>query len=231
MRRRLEIFSFALLFLSSLLVGCANPAADAPKAEVEDLAETPAPEETAAADDAMAAGVEYGLAGTIGFVGSKVTGSHEGGFEAFEGTATVVDGQIVGSKVELTIDTTSLWADSERLTGHLKSADFFEVETYPTSSFASSSIAAQEDGTYLVTGALDLHGVEKEISFPASIELTAEGFQAKAEFSINRFDFGIEYPGKKDDLIREEVLIRFDLQSAADEAAAPADEAAAPAAE
>ena len=202
-----------LALLALAAVGCADPAADAPDAVVEEPAAEPAP-----AEETMMADV-YGLSkdSTIGFVGSKVTGSHEGGFESFSGTVSVTGGTPEGSSVEVTIDTTSLWSDSEKLTGHLKSADFFDVENHPTASFQSTEIAANDDGTHTLTGNLDLRGVAKQISFPANIEVADGGFSATAEFSINRMDFNIVYPGKTDDLIREEVLIKLDLKSASDD--------------
>lgn len=200
----LPLFCCALLLVAA---GCANPAADAPQADVQ---EPTAP----AADPSSEGAIEYALDGTITFVGSKVTGSHDGGFESFEGTVSVVGGDPEASSVKVTIDTTSLWADDEKLTGHLKSDDFFAVETFPTATFESTEIAAKEEGGYTLTGNLELHGVTKQISFPAELMLNDEGFTAKSEFSINRFDFDIVYPGKTDDLIREEVLIRLDLASA-----------------
>ena len=211
MKRSLPLFLLCGLFLV-LATGCANPADDAPDAVVEEPAPEPAPEPEAAA------GEVYALSGdsTIGFVGAKVTGSHDGGFESFEGSVSVSGATPEGSSVEVTIDTTSLWSDNDNLTGHLKSADFFDVEKFPTASFKSTEIAANDDGTYTLTGNLDLHGVTKQISFPADIEVSEGGFSATAEFSINRMDFEIVYPGKPDDLIRDEVLIKLDLKSAAE---------------
>ena len=196
------------LVLLTAAFGCSDPAADAPQAEVQEAAteipaEEPSPEST-----------EHALAGTIGFVGSKITGSHEGGFESFEGTASITGGTPEGSSISVTIDTTTLWADNDRLAGHLKSDDFFAVETFPTASFNSTEVAATEDGGYTLTGNLELHGVTKQISFPADIQISEAGFTATAEFAIKRFDFGLEYPGKKDDLIRDDVLIKLDLASA-----------------
>ena len=205
----LSLLSALLLLLA---VACADPAADAPQAEVSE----PAPE-AAPAEEPAATVYQLAPDSTIGFVGSKITGSHEGGFKSFEGKVSVAGDTPESASVEVEIDTTSLWADDERLTGHLKSADFFEVETYPTASFTSTGIAANDDGTYTLTGNLDLHGVTKQISFPASIELTESGFTATAEFAIKRFDFKIEYPGKTDDLIRDDVLIKLDLRSAPNE--------------
>ncbi len=209
---------FAVLAL--VAAGCADPAADAPDAVVVEPAADPVTttEETVTGDVSPRATElnNYSLSAdsTIGFVGSKVTGSHEGGFKSFTGTVSVAGGAPEGSSVEVTIDATTLWADSERLAGHLRGADFFDVSTYPTAAFKSTEIAANDDGSYTLTGNLDLHGVVKQISFPASIEVTEHGFSATAEFSINRMDFEIVYPGKPNDLIREEVLIKLDLRSA-----------------
>ncbi len=207
----LPILNFVLLFgLIVLAVGCSNPAEDAPDAEVKEAVAEPEPtvEDTAA--------TVYSLSedSTIGFVGAKVTSSHDGGFKSFSGKISVADATVEGSSVEVTIDTTTLWADNERLTGHLQSADFFDVENHPTASFKSTGISAGEDGTYTLTGNLDLHGITKQISFPADIKVSELGFAATAEFSINRMDFALVYPGKSDDLIRDEVLIKLDLRSA-----------------
>ncbi len=209
-RNRLLALYLLIALLALTAAGCADPAADAPDAVVEEPAAEPAP----AAMEPVAADV-YGLSddSTIGFTGSKVTGSHEGGFKSFKGTVSVAGGKVEGSSVEVTIDTTSLWADNDKLAGHLKGGDFFDVEAHPAASFTSTEIAAGEGG-YTLTGNLDLHGVTKQISFPATIEVGDSGFAAKAEFSINRFDFGIVYAGRADDLIREEVLIKLDLRSA-----------------
>lgn len=199
------------LFLILLLAACSNPAADKPAAEVsEPVAETaPAP----AADS----GVTYAFSNegsSVGFIGSKVTGSHEGGFNSFEGEFNVADGTVESSSVTVSIDTTSMWSDNDQLTDHLKSDDFFAVEKFPTASFTSSSIAPLEgeEGSHTVTGNLELHGVTKQISFPATVALTDGGFTANAEFSIMRFDFGLEYAGRADDLIRDEVVIKLDLK-------------------
>lgn len=210
------LWTAVFCLLLTLAAGCSNPAADAPEAVVEEPAAT-----TESSSEPMGEVVTYTLAegSTIGFVGSKITGSHDGGFELFEGQMDVTDGNAENVQIGVTIDTTSLWADDERLTGHLKSPDFFDVENHPTASFSSTAVAANEDGSYSVTGNLDLHGVTKQISFPATIELGEGEMTAMAEFSIKRFDFNIVYPGKPDDLIRDDVLIKLNLKATAGDAA------------
>jgi len=56
-----------------------------------------------------------------------------------------------------------------------------------------------------------LHGVKKAISFPASIQIAPDKVSVHAEFAINRKDWGLVYPGKADDLIKDGVVIRLSL--------------------
>jgi len=146
----------------------------------------------------------------MGFVGSKVTGSHDGGFKRFAGKISAANGVVVGAKVKIAMDST--WADNPRLTGHLKSPDFFDVVKYPTATFSVTAVADAK-GTKSVTGNLDLHGVTKSISFPAEIQVTDDAVTVKAEFAINRKDFNINYPGKPNDLIRDNVVLKLDIKA------------------
>jgi len=201
-----------LLFVTGLLVvGCKNPGADVAPAKVE-----PAPDSKAEAvpsgepDKAAASSLAINPSNSkLEFVGAKVTASHVGGFTDFSGTVDVGD-PIETSTIELTIQTASLFADKEKLTKHLKSPDFFDVGKFPTATFRSTEI--RKDGTgHTISGDLTLHGVTKRISFPATISATDSEVTANAEFSINRQDFGIAYPGMPDDLIRDLVVIKLSM--------------------
>jgi len=114
----------------------------------------------------------------------------KGGFGKFTGKA-VLDGKSLKS-VTLEIDTASLFTEFDMLTTHLKSPDFFEVRRFPTAKFESTKIESSQ-----ITGKLTLHGVTKEISFPAKIEVTDAGVKLASEFTLNRLDFGINYDPKK----------------------------------
>ena len=147
----------------------------------------------------------------IEFVGAKVTGKHDGGFGNFSGTVALSPTGPPASRVTLDIDMTSIWADNEKLTGHLKSADFFEVEKYPKATFTSTQIVPAPEGgsKYMITGNLEMHGVTKAITFPATIEVAPGQVTANAEFALNRKDFNVNYPGMQDDLIKDEVLLKL----------------------
>lgn len=152
---------------------------------------------------------------TVAFVGAKVTGKHEGGFKTFKGTVSLVDNDIDKASVSVEIEATSLFTDQEKLTKHLKSGDFFDVEKFPKASFVSTQLkrGVNRGAPCTVTGNLTLHGVTKSISFPAWIKQTDAGVEANAEFGINRKDFGIAYAGKADDLIKDDVLIKLSLRA------------------
>jgi polyisoprenoid-binding protein YceI len=152
----------------------------------------------------------------VEFVGSKVTGSHEGKFTTFSGKIELVDGKPEASNVAIDIDLASVETDEAKLTGHLKSGDFFEVEKFPKGSFVSTKIepkAGPNGATHELTGNLDLHGVKKSVTFPAKIEVGSDAVHASATFSIDRTQWGILYKGMADNLIKNDVVIKFDVRA------------------
>ncbi len=199
---------FVILSLTALMfVSCDNPADGTDAAKVGDPIEKTVSDATG--------GVKYVFLpeSQINFIGSKVTGSHEGGFKTFDGYFFVKDGMPVGNDHVIVIDMNSTWADDEKLTEHLKSADFFDVEKYPEARFEVTEVEKESNTKAVVSGNLTLHGVTKNISFPATVTEGGESMKFDAKFNINRKDFGIVYPGKPDDLIRNEVVIEFKLQA------------------
>lgn len=163
------------------------------------------------------------LSGTIGFVGSKVTGSHTGDFKKWSGSVTLAGGKAEGGKLEFTVQTASVVADegsrndwTPKLEEHLKGADFFDTAKFPTATFTSTEIkAGGSGGSHTVKGNLTLRGVTKVVSFPATIVVTGSEVSGKTEFSINRKDFGLVYAGKADDLIRDGVVLKIDVKASA----------------
>ena len=212
---------FASLALTATLVGCTSEIDNKPAAAVSDAKPAdktaakdakpgpPPPPPAAPVQGATNAAVPAGAWGLaadsqIDWVGAKVTNDHKGGFKTLSGHATVADGKLTGATVTITLE--SLFADHPKLEKHLKSADFFDVATHPSATFTLTSVV---DGT--ATGTLDLHGVKKELKFPATVEVTGTDAKVSAEFTLLRKDFGIVYPGKPEDLIRDEVLVKGTL--------------------
>ena len=201
---KIDILALPAAILAMSLVSCENPADKTADASVK---------EAVAKTADTAGGTKYVFApeSKIGFTGSKVTGKHDGGFKTFTGHFTVKDGAPVGNDHKVVIDMGSTWSDDEKLTGHLKSPDFFDVEKFPQTTFDVTEIKKDSDTAYTVSGNFKLHGVEKNISFPATVSQDGDTVKIAATFDIKRKDFGIVFPGKAEDLIRDEVVIKLDL--------------------
>ena len=221
------------------LAGCAkDPSKEAPAAKVSEPAPeeakpeekpaepapapTPAAAPAAAPTPAAAAAPEgIALAGTIGAIGSKVTGSHEMQFKDFKAALALKDGKAEGGKLTFTVQTASLTEIDanpmkEKFEGHMKSPDFFDVEKFPTAAFESSDISAKagdKGATHLIKGKLTLKGVTKDVEFPAAVTVAGKDISGKAEFSINRKDFGIVFAGMPNDLIRDGVVLKIDIKA------------------
>ncbi len=200
----------AVVVAGVLVAACSDPAKDKPKAQVgAPVAQAPAP-----AVDAMVTYNVLPATSKIEWTGSKVTGKHDGGFTQFKGTVQVPAGKVQGARIAVEIQTDSLVSEPDKLVTHLKSPDFFDVQKFPTATFESTTIDAGDSPTaFTITGNLTLHGVTKSIQFPAKVTATDAALQATAEFVINRKDFGLVYPGMPDDLIRDDVVIRLNLNA------------------
>jgi polyisoprenoid-binding protein YceI len=96
------------------------------------------------------------------------------------------------------------------------------VQPYKGAAIKDSSDARQEEinkykvlnPTHLVSGNLTLKGVTKNIEFPASITVSGNSAEATAKFNINRKEWGIVYPGKPDDLIRDAIHLGIYIKAA-----------------
>lgn len=188
-------------------VSCENPADKTTDAKVSNAVEkSPVSGET---------GIRYVFTpnSKVSFIGSKVTRSHNGGFKSFTGYFTVKDGAPVGNDHKVVIDMSSTFSDDDKLTGHLKSGDFFDVEKFPQATFDVTGMKKESETRYSIAGNFTLHGQTKNITFPATVSESGETLKIDSTFDINRKDFGIVYPGKVDDLIRDEVVIKLELEA------------------
>lgn len=204
----------AIGMTSIALTGCNDPAKDKAKATTAEAVTT---SQAALSSAATASTSKYTFdqtASKVGWVGSKVTGKHEGTFGTFKGTIDVVDATPEKSKVNVEIDADSLTSDTEKLTGHLKSPDFFDTKAHPKASFVSTEIKKGGDkgASHTITGNLTIKGVTKSITFPATVTVTGDAANLDTEFAINRRDFSLNYAGMPNDLIRDEVVIKLTIR-------------------
>lgn len=146
-----------------------------------------------------------------------------GGFEKVSGTLLLDAQDITKSSIEASIEAASINTREPQRDAHLKSADFFDVEKYPTLNFKSKKV--EQDGDDLkVTGDLTIHGVTKEVVFEVEGP-TAEmkdpygnikiGLSAKTK--IKRKDFGLSWNAALEAggvLVGDDVAISLDVQFA-----------------
>ena len=154
-----------------------------------------------------AADTKYPLTGDntkLTFVGTKTKGMHEGGFKKLTGSATVTDGKLETLKIEVDIETDSLYSDDTKLTGHLKSADFFGVKDNPKATFKTTKVEKTDKG-YTVTGELTMLGKAKPVTFPVTVTEKDGTLTLTAEFKIDRTQWGMTY-GKG--MINDDVTIK-----------------------
>nr|WP_295903567.1 YceI family protein [uncultured Bdellovibrio sp.] len=146
-----------------------------------------------------------------------------GGFEKLSGTLQYDPADVTKSSSEATIDAASINTREAQRDGHLKSADFFDVEKYPTINFKSKKV--ERDGDDLkVTGDLTIHGVTKEVVLDVegpSTEMkdpygnTKIGISATTK--IKRKDFGLTWNAALEAggvLVGDDVSISLDVQFA-----------------
>jgi polyisoprenoid-binding protein YceI len=147
---------------------------------------------------------------------SKVRGK----FAAFSGEI-VTGADPLDSSVTAEIDLRSIDTGSEQRDNHIRSADFFEVETYPTMTYRSTGVRHDGDG-FMVDGKLTLKGVTRDV--PLTLELngfgpdayggTRAGFTASAE--INRRDFGVNFNAVMETggtVVSDKVTIHLEIEA------------------
>ncbi len=136
-------------------------------------------------------------ASTVKWVGKKVTGQHNGSIALKGGRLEMEDGTLTGGL--FTIDMTSIVCEDlsggtkGKLEGHLKSDDFFGVETYPTATFVITRAVPQGPGKYKVVGNITIKDTTEEIQFPATVEEKDGKYTATADLTIDRSKFDIRY--------------------------------------
>lgn len=122
-----------------------------------------------------------------------------GRFGGLAGTITVDEKNPKNSKVDVTIDVRTIDTRQEQRDAHLRSADFFDVETYPEMRFVSKRIEGDVNGDFTVTGDLTIRGVTHEVKLDATAEGRGmdpwgndrAGFSAKGK--ISRAEFGLTW--------------------------------------
>ncbi|WKK87332.2 YceI family protein [Marivirga arenosa] len=161
----------------------------------------------------------------IAWVGEKVTGQHNGTVNIKEGALEVENGQVTGGSFVIdmnSIDVLDLEGEyKDKLMGHLRSDDFFSVESHPTAKFVITSIEKSEatDATHFLAGDLTIKGITNKITFPANITVEDGKATAKASFALDRTKWEIRYgsgsffDGLGDKMIYDDFKLSVNLSS------------------
>jgi polyisoprenoid-binding protein YceI len=160
---------------------------------------------------------------TVGFVARHLMVTKvRGRFTGVAGTVQIADDPLQSS-VTATVDTATVTTGDDGRDGHLRSADFFDVEQHPTMTFVSTGIAAGRGGRFELSGDLTIKGVTRPVTFDLEVDgvstdpwgNTKAGFTATTE--INRREWGLEWNVALDTggvLVGEKIKIELDIQLA-----------------
>ncbi|SIS17021.1 YceI family protein [Williamsia sterculiae] len=145
---------------------------------------------------------------------SKVKGK----FADFTGAVTVAEDGTPSVTAEVKVD--SITTNNEQRDGHIKSADFFDVEKFPTATFVSTGSTEKGDG-FVLEGDFTLHGVTKPVSLdvefngvnPGMGRGEVAGFEATT--TLNRKDFGIDIDMPLEtggSVVGDKINLSFDIE-------------------
>ena len=220
--KKIETFTYLIMF--AILVSCGNDAKQKNDNKTEKIVET---ENEISGSFTVNNKTSY-----IKWIGSKPAGSHNGTIAIKSGEMNFDNGMLATG--EFTIDMTSINVEDlesgkgkEDLENHLKGTvegkedHFFDVNKYPTSSFAIKTVD-KTDGKYILNGDLTIKGKSNPVEMVCMISVGADQKEIKlycAPFKIDRTKWGIEFMSKsifddlKDKFIDDEIELEIMLKA------------------
>ena len=229
----MQNIKFSALLGIILFIGACTDAPESDKAETTDAVNV----------DQAVAGEAYTVntnESNIEWVGTKVSGYHEGEIKLKGGQLMVSENNLVGGNFVIDMPTIAVTGPEgsneemdQKLLGHLKSPDFFEIEKHPEATFEITSVApfngsvqdstdARQasiseykvtDPTHTISGNLTIKGITKNVTFPAKVSVSDNSVDALAKFNVDRTQWNIVYPGQTDDLIRNDIHFGIKVQA------------------
>ena len=182
-----------LFALSVAIIGCKNKAEEAETTEAVE------------ASEAQVTSVKYMAskdASVINWKGFKPTGTHNGTIGLESGEMSLNDGKVESGTFLInmaSIVNLDMPADSDgngKLVGHLKSADFFDVEQFPTAAFEITG-SEEKDGKLMLSGNLTMKDKTNNITFPVTVSESGDQVTLTSEtFTIDRSKWDVRYGSK-----------------------------------
>ncbi len=160
---------------------------------------------------------------SVDFSIRHLVGRTKGRFGDFSGTIGYDATQPAASSLSGTIQVKSIDTGNKRRDGHLKNADFFDAETYPTITFESTEVTSTGENTLSVKGKLTMHGTTKEVTLP--VEILGTGTNPRSEkaqigletnFSILCSDYGVNSWARFSAVLGDEVKIQVLIEANAE---------------
>ncbi|HLV15026.1 MAG TPA: YceI family protein [Xanthomarina sp.] len=194
----------------------------------KDKAKEVATNEAQVAAEATEVSAKYKVdseASTITWTGHKPTGSHHGTISIETGVFTVNNNVIESGTFLIdmnSIDVKDIPADNEdnaRLAGHLKSADFFDVEKFPSAAFEVTKLETVE-GKSMLSGNLKMKDVSNNVTIPVNIDYNDDSVTITSDtFTIDRSKWNVQYGSKSffdnlgDKFINDEIELKIDIKA------------------
>jgi len=145
-----------------------------------------------------------------------------GKFTKFTATAAGDEKDAAHASVQASVDVASIDTGDEKRDAHLKTADFFDAEKFPTITFKSTKVEAAGDRRFKLHGDLTMHGVTKPVVLDVEATPEVKGMRgetragARATTKINRKDFGISWSKSMDGggvVVGDEVEVTIDVEA------------------
>ncbi len=127
----------------------------------------------------------------ISFVIKNMGVNVDGSLTGLKGKMSFDPKKLSASQFDVTVDANTINTDNKRRDDHLKKDDFFDVAKYPTIGIKTTGIQAKGNNVYFAKAVLTMHGVSKNIQFDFVATPVQGGYNFKAEFSVDRKEYGV----------------------------------------
>lgn len=148
----------------------------------------------------------------------------KGAFHNFNAAIEADPADLTTASIDFTVDVASIDTRNADRDGHLKSADFFDVEKFPTMTFKATDITKKDDDEYAVTGDMNIHGVTRPETFTVTFEGVAkdpmsgaEKIGFSAEGKVKRSDYGLTWNAALETggvLVGDDIKISIEIEAA-----------------
>lgn len=148
----------------------------------------------------------------INFIAEAVLLDAHGGFDSFTVDLAFDPDSVTNATVRITIDPATINTRSAGRDRHLRSCDFFCVDSFPQIVFQSKSVTRVGPDRFRIDGDFTMRGVTKPLSVPARMVFNETGrARFNGAFDLNRRDFGVNGQGARGNLIQDSIHVGFNF--------------------